>query len=287
MVYIIGQEEFSEEIEKATGKSVEEFNFTCQKCGLCCSNSTFIPLSPMDIWWMKKRFNKTTDEIISEGMIKIVLEEETKLPRAFINLHKVKSEDQTFLVCPFVVAFNFNTGRNDKCPCGSGKKFKNCCVEKDKHIMCSMWDDRPATCRMYPMAYIVYWDNENSNYEGKFHLLKEHHCKGSMFNEYGEKHTIAEWVKQDDKLQGALDFNLKLAYYLKDVRAESYEKGRIEHKHINILANILYNFDSVLDQRLIILSDKEFSMFLFEELGKFLRNPDSFPDPDQKLIVTL
>ena len=23
-----------------------------------------------------------------------------------------------------------NTGRNDLCPCGSGKKFKNCCINK-------------------------------------------------------------------------------------------------------------------------------------------------------------
>jgi len=23
-----------------------------------------------------------------------------------------------------------NVGRNEKCPCGSGKKFKNCCVDK-------------------------------------------------------------------------------------------------------------------------------------------------------------
>jgi hypothetical protein len=24
-------------------------------------------------------------------------------------------------------------GRNDPCPCGSGKKFKKCCENKDKH----------------------------------------------------------------------------------------------------------------------------------------------------------
>ena len=25
-----------------------------------------------------------------------------------------------------------NVGRNEKCPCGSGKKFKHCCVDKAK-----------------------------------------------------------------------------------------------------------------------------------------------------------
>ena len=26
------------------------------------------------------------------------------------------------------------TGRNERCPCGSGKKFKNCCLKKEKDI---------------------------------------------------------------------------------------------------------------------------------------------------------
>ena len=25
-------------------------------------------------------------------------------------------------------------GRNEKCPCGSEKKYKNCCLEKNQHI---------------------------------------------------------------------------------------------------------------------------------------------------------
>jgi len=25
------------------------------------------------------------------------------------------------------------TGRNDSCPCGSGKKFKKCCLENSEH----------------------------------------------------------------------------------------------------------------------------------------------------------
>jgi len=29
------------------------------------------------------------------------------------------------------VATNKEVGRNDACPCGSGKKYKNCCWDKD------------------------------------------------------------------------------------------------------------------------------------------------------------
>lgn len=37
------------------------------------------------------------------------------------------------------------TGRNDPCPCGSGKKFKKCCSDKQKvgtveHVGPSTWD---------------------------------------------------------------------------------------------------------------------------------------------------
>lgn len=27
---------------------------------------------------------------------------------------------------------NSKVGRNDNCPCGSGKKYKNCCIAKDR-----------------------------------------------------------------------------------------------------------------------------------------------------------
>ena len=29
---------------------------------------------------------------------------------------------------------NKKIGRNDPCPCGSGKKYKNCCLGKEEHI---------------------------------------------------------------------------------------------------------------------------------------------------------
>jgi len=30
------------------------------------------------------------------------------------------------------VVYSHDIGRNDPCPCGSGKKFKNCCYDKAK-----------------------------------------------------------------------------------------------------------------------------------------------------------
>jgi len=38
-------------------------------------------------------------------------------------------------------------GRNDPCPCGSGKKYKKCCLLKDEEKQQSKIDDRPAISR--------------------------------------------------------------------------------------------------------------------------------------------
>ena len=35
-------------------------------------------------------------------------------------------------VIPFNQVRKAKVGRNDPCPCGSGKKYKNCCLRKDE-----------------------------------------------------------------------------------------------------------------------------------------------------------
>jgi len=36
------------------------------------------------------------------------------------------------------------TGRNDPCPCGSGKKYKNCCLGKEQKTRGVKWEDNPV-----------------------------------------------------------------------------------------------------------------------------------------------
>jgi hypothetical protein len=38
-------------------------------------------------------------------------------------------------------------GRNDPCPCGSGKKYKKCCLLQDEEKRQSKIEDRPAISR--------------------------------------------------------------------------------------------------------------------------------------------
>ena len=72
-------------------------------------------------------------------------------------------------------------GRNDPCPCGSGKKYKNCCLKKDraKRIRDSAWRreeqvtldkliafaQRPALNRQLVVAFNLFW-NGNYGVEG-------------------------------------------------------------------------------------------------------------------------
>jgi SEC-C motif len=34
----------------------------------------------------------------------------------------------------------YQVGRNDPCPCGSGEKYKNCCITKGDHFLKKMAD---------------------------------------------------------------------------------------------------------------------------------------------------
>jgi len=72
-------------------------------------------------------------------------------------------------------------GRNDPCPCGSGKKYKNCCLNKDRaqRIRASAWQreeqvildkliafaQRPALRAQLAVAFNLFW-NGNYGVEG-------------------------------------------------------------------------------------------------------------------------
>lgn len=69
----------------------------------------------------------TTPESIEEG--KKRLEEEKK------KIEARKIAEELFHINNKPITRIKLPGRNDKCPCGSGKKYKNCCMEIDKKII--------------------------------------------------------------------------------------------------------------------------------------------------------
>ncbi len=57
---------------------------------------------------------------------------------------------------------------------------------------CSVYDDRPASCRIYPLARAISRSRKTGKITEYFALIKEPHCKG--FNN-GKKQTAGQWIK--------------------------------------------------------------------------------------------
>ena len=276
MTNIVEETEAAEQIKK---ENKDFIRFSCNNCGMCCCNSMLIPLSPLDIWWLRRRMQCTTIDLFNKGYVRIVIEEKTLLPRAIINTQETTLENgEKYSVCPFVAAYYVedSVGRNDPCPCGSGEKFKKCCIDKKNKILCSIWEQRPATCRMHPLTYAIYWDNEAADYVASFDLPDESMCKG--INNHSERVSLQDWINKDDKLKYALEYNLKFAHMLKDIRAKSFHDGEIKHDHINVLANILYNFDAYAKPQDIktVIFDRDAMAIVAELVLNFLSDPDKF-----------
>lgn len=57
---------------------------------------------------------------------------------------------------------------------------------------CSIYNDRPASCRMYPLARAVVKDRATGKHVEYFALIEEDHCKG--FGVQGGR-TVTQWLR--------------------------------------------------------------------------------------------
>jgi len=115
---------------------------------------------------------------------------------------------------------------------------------------CAIYMDRPASCRMYPLARAIAKDRVTGKITEYFALIEEPHCKG--FGIQGTR-TVAQWLKGQDvaghnmendkiielislknqirpgKLEGAEDNIIYMALYdLDDFRIQIKEKGILD-----------------------------------------------------------
>jgi len=97
-------------------------------------------------------------------------------------------------------------GRNDPCPCGSGKKYKNCCLNRDRarRIRQSAWRSdeqdtlnkllafaqRPVMNPQYPVAFNLFW-NGTYGVEGLQALDRD------------EVSRFLDWYMYDYRLEGS------------------------------------------------------------------------------------
>jgi Fe-S-cluster containining protein len=134
---------------------------------------------------------------------------------------------------------------------------------------CSVYEDRPSSCRTYPLMRVVSRLRENGRINEQYVLLKESHCRG-----FDRQHTqtVTDWIEsqglelyhqmndmmmeiislKNRLMPGPLDVRDRLAFHLAcydldKFRAHIFEKGILEDRKLDpVIPETLKNDDIAL-----------------------------------------
>ncbi len=122
---------------------------------------------------------------------------------------------------------------------------------------CSVYEDRPGSCRLYPLARAIARSRETGKIQEYFALIEEPHCQG-----FGQKTdlTVAQWVKgQNVALHNFYNDKLMELISLKN----QILPGKLSPKESDLFYLALYDLDEfrskILEQDLF--SDLSFPCF--------------------------
>lgn len=135
----------------------DSFHFTCSP-GISCFNHCCRDLNqflyPYDLLRLKNHFGMRSDEFLSRYTIRFTGPE--------TGLEVVSFKGIYHGVCPFLD----ETG-------------------------CTVYADRPAACRTYPLARLLTRNRETGDLNAQYYVLEEDHCRG--FGK-GEEKTLETWI---------------------------------------------------------------------------------------------
>ena len=115
---------------------------------------------------------------------------------------------------------------------------------------CSVYEDRPASCRIYPLARAITRSRETGEVTEYFALIEEPHCKG--FKEQKDQ-TVKQWIKtQGARIYNEMNDKLMEIISLKNMRRPGNLVG-IEEDNFYLAC---YDLDSFRDK---IFNDDLFS----------------------------
>ncbi len=175
----------------------DSFRFSCSEQVACfneCCRDLNQFLTPYDILRLKQRLGLPSN-LFLEQYTSRHMGPETGLP-----VISLKPNYSNQLKCPFVAA--------------SG---------------CSVYEDRPASCRMYPLVRMASRSRKTGKITEHYFLLKEPHCLG-FDQEQGQ--TIKEWLNDQD---------LILYNQLNDMFMEIISlKNRLLPGHLSVKSTFLF-----------------------------------------------
>ena len=149
----------SDEITPVSEESV--FRFLCDKCVPCfneCCRDLNQFLTPYDILRIKNALVMTSTNFLS-----CYCREHTG-PESGFPIISLKSVDTVELKCPFTT------------PAG-----------------CKIYDDRPSSCRLYPLARGISRNRATGKITEHYMLMREPHCRGF---EQDNPQPVNQWILQ-------------------------------------------------------------------------------------------
>jgi len=137
----------------------ESFGFCCHACVPCfnaCCRDLNQFLTPYDILRLKNGLGLSSGDFLAEYTI------QHDGPESGLPVVALKPVDREQKTCPFVT------------PGG-----------------CRVYDDRPSSCRVYPVARAISRNRETGGITEHFAIIREAHCRG--FSEE-KTQTVREWI---------------------------------------------------------------------------------------------
>ncbi len=231
----------------------DTFKFSCSAKVPCfneCCKDLNQFLTPYDILCLKNHLGMTSGAFLQRYTTQHT-GPETGLP-----VIALKPDDALKLKCPFVTQ--------------SG---------------CSVYDSRPSSCRMYPLARAISRSRETAKITEHFALIKESHCRGfeqettQTVRQWIENQKISEYNEMNDMLieiislknhtrSGPLDMKSSLFFHialydLDRFRPHIFEKGLLDGFHLD--SDILEAVKND-DVELLKLGHRCIKQILFTEL---------------------
>ncbi|MFC1876144.1 YkgJ family cysteine cluster protein [Thermodesulfobacteriota bacterium] len=184
----------------------ETFRFACSSCVSCfneCCRDLNQFLTPYDILRLKNHLGITSGRFLERYTT------QHTGPETGFPVLALKPIDTVELKCPFVTA--------------SG---------------CNVYEDRPSSCRIYPLARALSRTRETGKITEHFARLKESHCLG---HEQEKTQTVREWIEK----QGLAPYNEQNDRLLEIIALKSHLKpGPLDLASGRMFHLALYDLDT-------------------------------------------
>ena len=167
----MGRHQTQEEVMEPNIESIEldePFRFACTKTVPCfneCCRDLNQFLTPYDILRLKNHFAMPSGDFLKKYCSRHTG------PESGLPIVTLRPKTAPQLTCPYVTSAG-----------------------------CSVYADRPSSCRSYPLVRAISRSRETGIISERFMVLKENHCLG--FNENNTQ-TVREWIEQ----QGLAEYN--------------------------------------------------------------------------------